>query len=61
MESMDPKHPDSLAQLQQELEQFRAAHLPRTKLPESLWQSAAELTTQLLPYSGKGKFLCLPL
>jgi len=53
--------PESLAQLQQELEQFRAAHLPRTKLPESLWQSAAELTKQLLAYSGKGKFLCLPL
>jgi hypothetical protein len=38
--------PDSLAQLQQELEQFRAAHPPRTKLPESFWQTATELARQ---------------
>jgi hypothetical protein len=37
---------DSIAQLQQQLEEFRAAHPPRTKLPESLWQSAVELARQ---------------
>ena len=38
--------PDSLVQLQQALEEFRAAHAPRTKLPESLWQSAVDLARQ---------------
>lgn len=33
----------SITELQAELEQFRAAHPPRTRLPESVWQSAAAL------------------
>jgi hypothetical protein len=33
-------------QLQRELEQFRGNHPPRTRLPESLWQSAVELARQ---------------
>jgi hypothetical protein len=37
---------DSIAQLRQQLEEFRAANPPRTKLPESLWQSAVELARQ---------------
>jgi len=37
---------DSIAQLQQQLGEFRAAHPVRTKLPESLWQSAVELARQ---------------
>jgi hypothetical protein len=37
---------DSIAQLQQQLDEFRGAHPPRTKLPESLWQSAVELARQ---------------
>ena len=35
--------PDALPELQAELEQFRATHPPRTRLPESLWQWAADL------------------
>lgn len=42
-----PKQPDplpeSIAQLQTQLEQFRATHALRAKLPATLWQSAAEL------------------
>ena len=38
--------PDSLTQLQQQLEEFRAAHPSRTKLPEALWLSAVELARQ---------------
>jgi hypothetical protein len=37
---------DSIGQLQQQLEEFRAAHPACTKLPESLWQSAVELARQ---------------
>lgn len=37
---------DSLARLQQELEQFRGAHPLRTRLPESFWQSVVELARQ---------------
>jgi hypothetical protein len=37
---------DSIAQLRQQLEEFRAANPPRTKLPESLWQSAVGLARQ---------------
>jgi hypothetical protein len=33
----------SLAELQAQLAEFRSTHPPRTKLPPSLWQSAAEL------------------
>ena len=35
--------PEPIVQLQRELEQFRGSHPPRTRLPESLWQSAVEL------------------
>ena len=42
-----PKQPDplpeSITQLQTQLQQFRATHAVRTKLPATLWQSAAEL------------------
>ena len=34
---------DSVPQLQAQLEEFRVAHPGRTKLPESLWQSAVKL------------------
>lgn len=33
----------SLAALQAQLAEFRSTHPPRTKLPPSLWQTAAEL------------------
>lgn len=35
--------PESVIQLQVQLQQFRATHAVRTKLPATLWQSAAEL------------------
>ncbi len=35
--------PDELPELQTKLEQFRATHPARTRLPESLWQEAADL------------------
>lgn len=38
--------PQALAQLQQQLEQWRTTQPARTKLPESFWQSAAELARQ---------------
>ncbi len=42
-----PKQPDplpeSITQLQAQLQQFRATHAVRTKLPPTLWQTAAEL------------------
>ncbi len=34
---------ESLAELQAQLEQFRSTHPRRTRLPQSVWQSAAEL------------------
>jgi hypothetical protein len=34
---------ESITQLQLQVEQFRAAHPPRTRLPKPLWQSAVEL------------------
>jgi len=34
---------ESIAELQAQLQQFRSAHPPRTRLPASVWQSAAEL------------------
>ncbi len=34
---------ESITELQGQLAQFRSTHPPRTKLPQSLWQSAAEL------------------
>jgi hypothetical protein len=38
--------PEAIAQLQCQLEQFRASRPARTKLPESLWQAAVELARQ---------------
>ena len=38
--------PEPIAQLQRQLEQFRGNQSGRTKLPESLWQSAVELARQ---------------
>jgi hypothetical protein len=35
--------PESILELQAQLDQFRSTHPPRTRLPESLWQSAVEL------------------
>lgn len=37
---------EGLLPLQQQFEQFRATHPPRSKLPEALWQSAAALAKQ---------------
>ena len=38
-----PPSSESIAELQAQLQQFRSAHPPRTRLPASVWQSAAEL------------------
>jgi hypothetical protein len=38
--------PEPIAQLQRQLDQFRSTQSQRTKLPESLWQSAVELARQ---------------
>ena len=35
--------PEAIVQLQRQLDQFRSTQPKRTKLPESLWQGAAEL------------------
>lgn len=43
--------PEPILQLQHQLDQFRSAHPPRTKLPESLWQAAVELARQHGLYS----------
>ena len=34
---------ESITELQTQLQQFRASHAPRTKIPATVWQSAAEL------------------
>jgi hypothetical protein len=41
-----PQIPEPFAQLNAQLEQWRSTHPPRTRLPESLWQSAVELAQQ---------------
>ena len=38
--------PEPIEQLKRELDQFRSTQSGRTKLPESLWQAAAELALQ---------------
>ena len=43
--------PETIAQLQRQLEQFRTAQPGRTKLPESLWQAAVELARQYGVYA----------
>jgi hypothetical protein len=35
--------PDDLSQLSQRLEEWRKAHRPRTRLPETIWTAAIEL------------------
>jgi hypothetical protein len=35
--------PESITELRAQLEEFRATHPRRTRLPESVWQSATEL------------------
>jgi hypothetical protein len=43
--------PEPIAQWQRQLEQFRSTQPRRTKLPESLWQTAVELARQHGVYS----------
>ena len=38
--------PEAIVQLQRQLDQFRSTQPQRTKLPEALWQAAAELARQ---------------
>jgi hypothetical protein len=38
--------PEPITQLQRQLDQFRSTRSQRTRLPESLWQSAVELARQ---------------
>jgi hypothetical protein len=35
--------PDDLLQLSQRLEEWRSAHPPRSRLPETMWSAAAEM------------------
>jgi hypothetical protein len=42
---------EPIAELQRQLDQFRSTRQRRTKLPESLWQAAAELARQHGVYS----------
>ena len=43
--------PEAIVQLQRQLDQFRSTQPRRTKLPESLWQTAVELARQHGVYS----------
>ena len=43
MPKQDTPVPASITELQAQLEQFRSSHPHRTRLPRSVWQSAAEL------------------
>ena len=38
--------PEPIAQLQQQLNQWRSANRPRTRLPDSFWNAAVELARQ---------------
>jgi hypothetical protein len=38
--------PEALVPLQQQFEQFRATHPPRSKLPEAFWAAATELAKE---------------
>ena len=44
-------------QLQQQLEQWRGTQPPRSKLPESIWQSAAAAAKQYGVYAAAGPLL----
>jgi len=46
-----PLIPEPILQRQRQLDQFRSSQPRRTKLPESLWQAAAELA---------GSTVCIP-
>jgi hypothetical protein len=46
MPTQDTPIPESILELQTQLEQFRSTHPLRTKLPLTLWRSAAELAGQ---------------
>ena len=51
---MPRKHarlPENLISLQQEVEQWRATHPPRSKLPNALWESAAAAAKQVGVYT----------
>lgn len=43
--------PEPIRRLQKQLDEFRASHRLRTKLPDSLWQAAAELARQYGVYA----------
>jgi hypothetical protein len=43
--------PEPITNLQRQLDQFRSGQPKRTKLPESLWQAAAELARQYGVYT----------
>jgi hypothetical protein len=43
--------PEALVPLQQQFQQFRATHPPRSKLPEEFWAAAAGLAKQHGPYT----------
>ena len=38
--------PEPIARLQEELSEFRASHPARTRLPDSVWQAAADLARE---------------
>jgi len=42
--------PETIVQLQRQLDQFRSSQPRRTKLPEPLWQAAVELARQHVIY-----------
>lgn len=46
MNDMSLPIPESIMQLQRQLAQFRSTHARRSKLPEPLWQAAAELARE---------------
>jgi hypothetical protein len=51
-----PRHharqiPEPLIQLRQQLEQWRGTQPPRSKLPESIWQSAIDIAKQYGVYA----------
>lgn len=43
--------PEPILRLQEQLDEFRASHRVRTKLPDSLWQAATELARQYGVYA----------
>jgi tRNA U34 5-methylaminomethyl-2-thiouridine-forming methyltransferase MnmC len=51
-----PRHqarqiPEALIEVQQRLEQWRGTQAPRAKLPEAIWQSAADVAKQYGVYA----------